>query len=349
MDGGIRDGATPSTNEFARRFVNTLFRRWFVVLIPIALFGAIGIVAAGNIAPEFQSSASMSASENPLVAQPEIRGTTLNNFESPAAGTARLINEQLGTDSFVDDIAERSGLAEAIADGRLTRDRIRTRVRAGANGDNVMSVVATWGDSATATSLVESTVQAYLDDVAEIVATDSRDAIEFWQDQLEVAEGSVAAAELELDEYLATLPALLPGEDYSTAESLVIRRLDDSLARANDDVNDAVDGIRQAELTASQAETAAFQTIRIIDPASTPLEPEPSFMRKAIMVFMFLLIGLIAGLGAIALATAIDRSVSSAAQLARLAGTDTAVAVAHVNRRAKRRAVRPVSNGKKAA
>ena len=94
-------------SDFSVRLVDQFFRRWFWYVLPVVLLAFVGVRAANNVSQQYVSKGTFSASENPLVATPEVRGTTIGQFEAPASGIARLINEQLRSDAFVDVVVER--------------------------------------------------------------------------------------------------------------------------------------------------------------------------------------------------------------------------------------------------
>ncbi len=69
---------------------------------------------------------------------------------------------------------------QALSSQVITLDVIRQQVFASPQGENLLSVRAAWGDPETAYLLVEATVNGYLDLLAETVALDSVEAIDFW-------------------------------------------------------------------------------------------------------------------------------------------------------------------------
>jgi hypothetical protein len=96
------------------RLTDNLFRRLGWWLLPVVGFTALGFVQAGNTIDQYRSSATLSAAENPLVGSPVVGAASAQWWETPAAATSRIINEQLRTDSFISTVAESAGLADAI-------------------------------------------------------------------------------------------------------------------------------------------------------------------------------------------------------------------------------------------
>lgn len=326
-------------SDFSARLVDNFFDRWYLYLLPIVVFATIGVFSAREIQPEFVADATLSASANPLVPSTEIRTTEIDEFfETPAGGTARLINEQLRTDAFVDGVRERAGFEE----GEVGRGTIREQVGADAQGQNFVSVAASWDDPETARLLVESTIAAYFDYLAEIVLNDSRDATEFLGEQLAEAEGKVAAAETELATYVAALPPLEPGATRTTEQELELQRRSSTLDRAIAAVEELEADIAAAEVSVEQSLSEAGRLLRVVDAPTAPSSPEPNRMEKVLTVAMFTVIGLLLSLAALVAATVFDKTVRSSSQLAGLVHADVAVAVPSVKalRRRRRRARR---------
>lgn len=319
--------------DFPARLIDNLFRRGFWLLMLIAPFLALGLVSADKIQDEYTARGRLSASANPLVDQLQVRGTNISVYESPAAGTARLFNEQLRTDSFVDEVALRAGLDGELDAGTIDRDVIRQHVGASEAGDNILMVSSSWGDPETALLLVDSTISGYLDYVAGIVAQDSDDALEFLVTVAEDAQMRVDAAEEELARYIAGLGPRPDTTEFSTVEQFTIERLSGVIDRELADLNDVQNRINDAEITAQQARNEAFGLLRIIDAPAAETSAEPNLVPKLTILVMFTLIGVVVALGTLVLSTALDRSIRSSAQLGVVAGTDVTVALPTIRMR----------------
>lgn len=329
MSGGRYPSSQSSGSEASsllfQRVVDQGFRRWLLYLLPVVLMLGVGVRAAQAKTPEFQSAGRMSATSNPLVEETEVRGSEIRLFESPAAGTARLINEQLSTDVFVDDVAERAGLTEFIEIGLIDRDVIRRQVGASESGENVLTVGASWGDAETSYLLVDATINGYLDYVESIVVQDSDDAIEFWTAVRDDAEARVAAAETALVSLLDSLPTVREGAERAIEDQLVIQRFNDAVTLAESNVTDAQTAIEQAELSKIQLRSEAGRQLRIIDQPNVPFAPESNMMDRLLLVVVFTMLGVIISIAAMVAATLLDRSVRLPAQLRSVGADDTIV------------------------
>ena len=305
--------------------MDNFFRRWVWFLLPIVLFGALGVLLAAGSSTNYRSASSLNASRSPLVEEVQIRGTEISDYESPAAGTARLINEQLSTNTFLDDIAARASLTEALEAGLLYRHDLRAAIGASATGVNLLRISAQWDNPEIAYALVDSTIAAYQDYLYQVVSSDGIDATDFWMQKESEAVEEAQDAASELVQYLESVPA---NEDLRTADQLVVI---DSLQRraeaAQTDVADARDQIDNAELAVQQAASETGRLLQVVDPPEVPAAPEPQARQQAMTVFAFLVMGVLVSSAALLLTTVMDRSIRSASQLAAASGVDIAIAV----------------------
>ena len=332
----VNEAYPPPSGDFSERLVDGLFRRWFLYLIPVAVMAAVGVYAASSAAGVYESYARLDTASNPYVDQPEIRGTAISIYESPAAGTSRLINERLQTDTFVSEVASRAGLTEAIDAGLITPAAIRSRVSASPSGDNNLRLSAKWSDPDTAYLLVDGTVSAYIDYISGVAVADSAEAIEFWTDRKAIRTADVRSAEDVLNSYLAQLPPLGLGQERTTEETLEIGRLNASLDRALAAEQAAQDAIDDAEFTASQLRNTASRNLSVIDAPKRALAPTSVKFDQLLTVVIFTLLGLVIALAALIFSTVADRSVRTRSQIEQAAGID-AIVIPHVKQLRRRR------------
>jgi uncharacterized protein involved in exopolysaccharide biosynthesis len=340
---------TGPPSDFTERLVDGFFRRWVLYLLPVALFVAIGVYTSRGITADYASYARLSAAANPYLTQPTVRGTEISPYESPADGTARLIDEQLRTDAFIDDVASRAGLTEAIDNGAITRVVVRNQIVASGAGQNTLLVSARWSDPDTAYRLVDGTITGYRDYLAGIAAADSLEAVKFWTEQTKAATKEVQAAEDALDAYLAQLPPEPAGnESRPTEQILEIQRLNASIDRALEAERDAQKSVDEAQLTANQAATGSTRELTVIDAPEIAAAPEPVRRDKITVIAMFTLLGVLIGFAALVLSTVADRAVRTRSQLAHATGIGSVVFVPRI-KQLRRARQPPISASDKAA
>jgi hypothetical protein len=305
----------PTSSDFSERLIDGFFRRWFLYLAPVVLLTAVGVDSARGITGEYQSSARLSATTNPYLALPTVRGTDIPFWEPPAAGTARLINEQLQTDAFIDEVAARAGLTEAVSAGLLPRNVIRSRVLASPAGQNNLSVSATWVDPETAFALAEGVTTGYGEYLNGLAVADSLEAVRFWTERRAAAEDAAALAEQALDTYISALPPVGEGQTRSEEQVLELQRLNAELDRALATVREGQSAIDEAQFNANQAALSSARGFFVIDPPRVPLYPEPVRRDQMLAIVGFGVLGVIVALAALVLTTVTDRSVRTRSQL----------------------------------
>ena len=331
----------PHGGDFSERLVDGFFRRWFLYMVPIALFAAAGVYSAGNLTGDFASYTRLSASSNPYVTQADIRGTDIGLYETPAAGTARLVNEQLRTDAFIDQIAERAGLTQALDSRLVTRDQIRSQIGASANGENNLNISASWDDPDTALALVQSTTAGYRDYLADLAVADSAEAIEFLNGQLQNAEADRLLAEEELSSYVAQLPTPEPGEERPVEQVLAIQRLSSSIDRALDAEREAETAIDAAEFAAAQAVSESSRQFLVIDAPEAATTPTSVRRDQVVTIAMFTLLGLVVAAASLILSTAADRSIRTRSQLVNASGVPAVVVIPRIKQLRRRKPKAP--------
>lgn len=326
----VVDSRSEGTSDFTERVVEAFFRRWYLYLLPIVVFGVLGVYSAGQIEAEYVSYGRLNATANPFVDQPDIRGTEVGAFETPAAATARLINEQLQTDSFVDSLVERANLTELMVPLGLERDDIRASVGASPAGQNNLTVRASWADPETALLLVDGVIDGYREYLAALAVADSDEAIDFWTMQKEEKTADVAAAEDALDAYLASLPELFPGVERPTEQTLQIQRLITAIDRAVEDEREAQNEIDQAVLVRRQAMSTSDRELLVVDEPDAATAPTGIRRDQLTLVVVFTALGAVLSGAALVIGTSIDKAVRTTAQLRRASMIQTTVEIPRI-------------------
>ncbi len=315
-----------SAPAFWWRLTDNAFRRLVWLLLPIVVFAGLGVWQANQTLELYRSSGLLSAANNPLVPEQQIGGVAQAAFwETPADASSRTINEQLRTDSFVETVAERSGLDGAINQGLLDLTVVRDAVWSSSSGSSLVNVNAVWGDPQTAHGLVDGTIAAYLEFIAESVASQSSQAVVFYQDQLTEFEAEVEAAQAELEQFVTEVEATeraAGNEQRSILVDLQITSLTNALEAAESKVLSTQDQIAAAELQVTQSRSEAGSSLTVIDAPEVPTAPQSTLMKRASMVISFTLLGVVIMLGALVIGTVLDQSVASAADLRGIEGVE---------------------------
>ena len=321
-----RQGSTAPA--FWWRLTDNTFRRLIWLLLPIVLFAGLGVWQASQTLDLYRSSGLLSASSNPLVEEQQIGGVAQAQFwETPAEASSRTINEQLRTDSFVEIVAERAGLADAVNEGFLELTVVRDAVWSSSSGSSLVNVNAVWGDPLTAHGLADGTIGAYLEFIAESVASQSSEAVDFYRDQLVEFEAEVETAQAELEAFVTEVEAAerAAGDEEERRSILVelqITSLTGDLDAAELKVAATQEQIDRAELQVTQSRSEAGRSLTVIDAPEVPTAPQSTLMKRASTVISFTLLGVVIMLGALVVGTVLDQSVASPADLRNIDGVE---------------------------
>ncbi len=312
---------------FSLRAMEILFRHRVMFLLPIIALTAVGVLQASQVSPTYHAGAALSTATNPLLEDQQVRGVTIERFESPAEGTSRIIDEQLRTDAFVEEIAERVGLSEALEADLIDYDTIRENVSTSAGGSSLLSIEATWGDAVTAYQLVNGVVDTYLEYLADTVASDSSEAVAFYEGIRDGALEDRATRQDELERYLNTLPAIESERDRPIAVQLYIDELTGQIDDADERVAEAERRIDEADLSVLQSRSNAGRSVQLIDEPTVPTAPEAALPQRVMAVGGTFIIGVMIAIGALLFVTVLDRSVSAPEDLTALPAISLVVLV----------------------
>jgi uncharacterized protein involved in exopolysaccharide biosynthesis len=318
---------------FSLRALEILFRHKIMFLLPIVAFTALGFYRASQVSPVYQASAVLSTASNPLLEEQLVRGVTLERFESPAEGTSRIIGEQLRTAAFTEEIVERVGLSDALEAGLIDLDTVRENISTTADGSSLLSIEATWADPVTAYQVVNGVIETYLEYLADTAASDSSEAVSFYEGIRDIALEERTERQNELEQYLSTLPAVESERDRPISVQLRIDELTAQISDADERVGDAERNIDEAHLSVLQSRSNAGRSVQVIDEATVPTAPEAALPQRVAAIGSGFLIGSVIAVAALLFAALLDRTVSAPEDLTSLPGVSLVVVVPPERRR----------------
>ena len=305
-----------SRGEQARRpglhMAESFFRRWPLFVLPVLLLPAVGFLQARKSVADFKSTGVIDVVKNPLLGDlGNLQPSGSSTLETPAAATARTITELLGTDGFVDQVVDRAGLKTALANGEITARDIRTHVTATASGYQLLQVTALWPSGYTAQQLSQATISSYVNYVVEAQVSKTKDASAFWAQRGSAYQQKLTAAQAALKQYVTENPAPDIGA-RPDSQTLDMQTLSNAITQAQDQYTKAQTEQENADLSTQQLTTAADQALQVVDKPGAPVAPESIKRKQALIVAIFLVLGLIIAGGLFVVATFLDRTVRSA-------------------------------------
>lgn len=328
----VASGRTgPSTHASgARRFfaraVYIFFGKALLFLFPAVAITGAGVYFAVSQPDEFQSVGVLSvSSETFLGGLSQVRSSEFS-YEAPSVTISRQFNELMQTDSFADSVIEGAGLTSARESGAISVDDIREGVFATATGSSLMRIVSISDDRERARLLAVSGIATFTNFVISSEVLGSDVAESFYDQQLTAYKSEVDAASEALEAFLIANPEPLDARlERDIADQLEIARLNDQLTRAQARFDGAFDNRELSRLATVESSADIGQRFRILDEPASPLLPTSGLTGVVTTAILYGVLGLLVSLGAVALASVLDRSIHSAADLERLGVTVRAV------------------------
>ncbi len=307
------------TQRFLSRSVQVFFGRPILFLLPAVAITLFGIYSGQSKASEFRSSGTISVSEETFLGSLSDTRTSDFGFDTAAAKITRQFNELMQTNGFALSVTENAGLGAQVESGQLGLDEVRASVFAAANGDNLMSILAVSESPVAAQALADSAIVTFKNWVTDAEIGQFEAAESFYEELLKEYKVDVDAANDAYTDYVLENPAPAdPRDQRDTAEQLEIAQLDAQLTRAQERFDAAVDN-RELSRQATQTSAADIdQRLQVVDAPRVPALPEAGLKDLLTTVILFGVLGTLVSLGAVALASALDRSILSVADLEHL-------------------------------
>ncbi|MEX2599774.1 MAG: hypothetical protein WD533_08990 [Dehalococcoidia bacterium] len=336
-----------------RRFLETLFRRKEIVLVPLIVtpLVALGVLALNGAPAEV--STTLWVERSPYL---EASGETSSDAQSNEI-EAQALGDWLTTASFRTEVLERSGVAPLVRSGdwprlngaqRFTRaigldsvplvssglraiglagpattdaamgeasQHLRTGVEVSTEGNNLLEVSYASGASSVSVAIVEAVIATYRERTVERRTAAAEEATAFQTQQVEGQRGRVQEANAALNAFLAENPAPRSGDAEAEAEAL--RRayeLEQSV------YEDAVLRLGELRMEGQASVAQGGLGFQVIDPASAPGSSGVAFGLVGMMLFLGLVVGAGLGLAGIAVISWTDKTVRGPQDLQGLAG-----------------------------
>jgi hypothetical protein len=290
------------------RLIESFFRRWWLYLLPVLLLGAFGAKTVAATKDTFRSTGTLTVASASLVDKLNNVNNSPNfGYDTPAGATTKSLIQELQTDAFVKDVANRAGLSGALASGVLTVPIIRSSILAWADGATLFHVVATMEDPVAAQKVAAATIAAFTQNVLDANVADSQSAVTFWDNQATAYQAEVTKTRDALQAYLDAHPGLAdPTKPRLDAQTVQITELQSDVTRAQSRYDSALDKREEARHLAEQAKSDVGNRLSVVDQPEVPTFRQPKLRGMALTFAMFVILGLILAVGGVVVATAFD-------------------------------------------
>ena len=103
------------------RLIESFFRRWWLYLLPVLLLGAFGAKTVAGTKDMFRSTGTLTVASTTLVEKlSNVNNAPNFGYDTPAGATTKSLIQELQTDAFVKEVADKAGLTGQLASGVLT-------------------------------------------------------------------------------------------------------------------------------------------------------------------------------------------------------------------------------------
>ena len=306
-----KQGVSP-TRRIAFRMAESFFRRWPLYVLPVLLLVGVGVALARKTVAKYQSTGVISVVSNPLLGDlSSIQVSGGNNFQTPAGRTAQTMNELLGTDGFIQDVANRAGFKGALASGAVTIADLRAHVYATANGYQLLQVVASWPTALGSEQIAKATIDGYTSYALQSQVAKTKDASTFWAARAAAYQTKVSQAQRALQDFVKANPPPAVGT-RNESKQIQITTLTAAIDQAQTQETNAQTQKESADLTTQELSTAAGQGLQVVDAPKVAGAPESARRKQILTVAIFFVLGLLLAGSMLSLSTLLDRSVRSA-------------------------------------
>lgn len=293
------------------RILESYFRHRWLYLIPIVLLtivGAVSVVTAD--AQYFAGGVVYVQKESFLGTLTNVRSDPFT-FSTAGQQTVSQIMELMQTNAFVRSIVQDTKLEEKMDQGDEVVNDVMSEVRrsvwAQTIGDNQVAINAVHSDPELAYQLSNAVINRYIQWQINLDQVQSSAAEDFMDDLVVTYGNDLEAARAELRDYLVSHPEPLRGDRPDT-EALEIDRLQGLLSLAGSRYSRALEQQEGARLATAQAEADVRQTYFVVDAPRIPTGAATSLRQMAMDSIIFVVVGVILAVVAIAGAAALDRS-----------------------------------------
>jgi uncharacterized protein involved in exopolysaccharide biosynthesis len=309
------------------RYIETLFRnRWRVLVPALCLLGS-GLGLALLLPLRYEATATIWTEAATYLDVP----TAQNQYLSPAEAERRRFGELVRTHAFATAVVDRLPHAQTATDRerQAFTKRVQNDVQVLSTGDNTMEVRFRYTDAAIALAVVDQSIAEYTRVTNETAALQASEAIRFYREQVRMYEDEILPrSALAVAAYVEETPqARQVGPDGVPIDPQYA--LLEQQARADRAMyQDYQQRLNRVETQSQAVSTSQPVAFRVIDPPRVPANSGASNV-KLWALFASLGAGLSVGyvLVFVGLATTLDSSLRSAADVQRVLHLPTLVVV----------------------
>ncbi|MGE5594544.1 MAG: hypothetical protein ACM3S1_00765 [Hyphomicrobiales bacterium] len=292
-----------------RKLVETAFRN-ALLMIAVVLFVPLAVLGLSTDAPKYQSQGILWVNEPP---DPSLLIGHSDPYRTPAQNQALALGDLLSTRSFKELVAEKAGIVPPGADEATKRAvAAHLTVWATASGQNLLTVGAISYSPESARNLVQAVIDEYATRASETNEQTLQASIEYYQQQVGLAQQELEARQAALTQYVQANPRIADPKLDIQYQTLQTRVESQQVI-----VENLSNKLQDLQLRIASAEGGQASVLTVQDPPNQPGRPMPTSMTSRFgLPFAGLVFGLLVALTYLYVRFRSDHTIVSAEDLA---------------------------------
>lgn len=294
------------------RFLDNFFGTFWRNVLPFFLMVAFGVFYFLNSTPTYLSHGVLYVQDDSLL-------TTLTNVRSNNyiwVSRGQTVIEQfdslMQTDAFARAILQRTNWEEEYLQNGMPLDELLTAVRASLwgeiKGEKHVHIVAQSDDPEIAFQLADAAIILYRQWKVNLALSDINNSVGFLQSVMDDYQVELESAETALRDYLTDHPDPAFGLRRPGEEETQIEILRDDVSVAERRILETRAQIDRIKLDQTQAMQEVENTYLLVDAPKLPLAAEYTLTQRIIVLFIFIVMGILLSIGAGVGATLLDKT-----------------------------------------
>ncbi len=319
---------------FVLRAVDNLFRHKVLYILPVLLFGALGIYMASGV--EQYSSRGVVFVQNGsfLSSLTEVRVDGFSYSYPSDLATTELYG-LLETESFVKSVLDLSGAKAKMSypgqpDAEIY-EVVRSSIEAVPGGENFVTIAAYSDQPDVARNLSAATIETFIQWQIDADLAQSRSAEQFVEELIVGYRADADVARQNLGDWVRANPGPNIVTDRPIDEQIALRSLEEEITNAEARYSLAVSKGEEARLATAQAESSTRQGFAIVDAPALPEVPENGLMDLLISGVFFGVLGAAMSAAVLAFTSASDTTLRFPSEVEELLGVDLLAVVPKVS------------------
>lgn len=293
-----------------RKLVENVFSRFWLLLIPVIAAPAIVFALIKNT-PQYTSVATVWVSKPANNIDPGSFARSTGVFQNPADGQVQVFKDLLSTKSFRVDVASAAGISDPAAERTIAKDITVT-----AAGPNLVAIEGTAATAGVAHALAAAMISQYQARAAGASSRDASIAIDYYNNQLNIAQKDLDQRLADANAYLKDHPAVADAKTIDLNYQQLLGAVD-LQTRIRDGLLSSLQDAQRAAASAPQGLESSFS---VQDSPSMPASAVHVSLTKRIgYPLAALLLGVLISASFVYLRYRLDHSIRSAEDLQDLA------------------------------